>query len=236
MNLSSVLILPSNYVRNIWLAVAAAGVVLSANSFRSPSVAPSAPAELRSEDVAPAAVQVMTAEDSLDFIFRPLFWTSRRPPKAVEQEIIASQQVAVDVDTSSLDGYSLLGVFSSGERQGVIVETKEDERLRLYMGDQLDGWRLVGTSLRQAFFEAPDGSSAGLELAVASSLPPPASAVPARAPAKNGDSEAGGSGSVASDLTDEPSSPKSEAMTFGAIAERKLREARAAQSEQGERR
>jgi len=233
MKLISLLIVPEDYLRNIWLAVAATAFVLGGHFFWAPTIEPAAPVELQSVDTAPAATQPLAGEDSLDFIFRPLFWASRRPPKSIPSETVVPEQLYDDTPVASLDGYSLVGVFASGARQGAIIATGES-MLRLYVGDLLEGLTLVGTSLRAARFEGADGSSAILELAVASSLPPPR-VVTDGVPGDFTDSEAVISTLGANTLAEDGSDTKNESMTFEAINQRKLREAQAAQSEQGSR-
>ena len=117
---------------------------------------------------------MMTSQsvETLDFIFRPLFRPSRKPPAQLKSAPpVAVQQMPEVASMKILSGYILLGVFASGETSGAIVATKEGQRQRLYVGDQLDGWRLQGTSLRTAYFENAAGAEAAIELAIASSLP-----------------------------------------------------------------
>ena len=233
MKLTSLLNVPADYLRNIWLAVVAAAFGLGAHFFWTPAIEPATPVELQRVNTAPVATQLLAAEDSLDFIFRPLFWTSRRPTKSIPSETVVLEQIYGDTPVASLEGYRLVGVFSSGDRQGAIIASGE-AMLRLHVGDLLEGLTLVGTSLRAARFEGADGSSAVLELAVASSLPPPR-VITDGVVSEFAGSEAASSTVGANTLVADGSDTKNESMTFEAINQRKLREAQAAQSEQGSR-
>ena len=96
----------------------------------------------------------LVAEESLDFIDRPLFWSSRRPPvAAITEEVAVVAQVSDEAKAEKLEGIQLLGTFGSGDQSGVIVAAKDDERDRLYVGDTLSGWTLTEVASRAAFFE-----------------------------------------------------------------------------------
>ena len=92
--------------------------------------------------------------------------------------MVAAQPKQEVSSPSLLEGYQLLGVFSSGGRGGVILLNKAKERVRLFTGDSVEGWELDRTELRSAYFSDAAGGVATLELAVASTLPMPMMAVP----------------------------------------------------------
>ena len=170
---------PGSHLREIAGAVAVGSLLLIANLFWQPTVEPRLPAELAVVSPTSAPVSEMTEEESLDFIFRPLFLTTRRPLERVApEEVVAAQPKQQVSSPSLLEGYQLLGVFSSGGRGGVILLNKAKERVRLFTGDSVEGWELDRTELRSAYFLDAAGGVATLELAVASTLPMPVMAVP----------------------------------------------------------
>ena len=171
MSAKALVLWPIEHLR--FFAVAAVVCVLSVviNAVWPPSINPISPAELAVTGIDESMMTPQSVE-TLDFIFRPLFRPSRKPPAQIEPAPpVAVQQMPEVASMKILSGYILLGVFASGETSGAIVATKEGQRQRLYVGDQLDGWRLQGTSLRAAYFENAAGVEAAMELAVASSLP-----------------------------------------------------------------
>ena len=170
---------PGSHLREIAGAVAVGSLLLIANLFWQPSVEPRMPAELAVVSPTNASVTEMTEEESLDFIFRPLFLTTRRPLERVAaEEVMVAPPKQEAPSQSLLEGYQLLGVFSSGARGGVILLNKGKERVRLFTGDSVEGWELDRTELRSAYFSDAAGGVATLELAVASTLPMPAIGVP----------------------------------------------------------
>ena len=216
---------PGAHLREIGAASALGVLLLIGNLFWQPSVQPFLPAELKAADPEPVVVSGMAEEESLDFIFRPLFLTARRPLERVIPEAVvvveSSQQDAPD--TRLLDQYQLLGVFSSGDRGGVILLDKAKERVRLSTGDTIEGWILDRTDLRSAYFRGADGSVASLNLAVASTLPMPATA------ALPGVVEADASVNSAADAGDNKEAPPAYdgPVTFESIADRQRQETEA---------
>ena len=158
----------------IWAAAVAAVVSVWLLTWGTPSVAPLYPAELDGGSDPGESGQTMLAMDSMDFVFRPLFRTSRTPfvDDSVPQEVPPMKN---DVPAGSIDGVRLLGVFSSGEAGGAIFFSEEEGQFRVYEGESLRGWRLASTGLRSAVFASDDGTVATLDLALASSLPVPSS-------------------------------------------------------------
>ena len=167
---------PGTHLKEIGVCAGIGFAALFAHFFWQPTVEPLMPAELTMASPVRAVSPGMTQQESLDFIFRPLFLTSRRPAEPRAPEMVAvpepNQQ---SVDRRLLEGYQLLGVFSSGDRGGVILLDQAKERVRLYTGDSIGGWVLQSTSLRSASFSNAAGATASLELAMASSLPMPRS-------------------------------------------------------------
>ena len=76
----------------------------------------------------------------------------------------------------SLEGFQLLGVFSSGGGGGIIFYDESQKRKsRLYVGESIAGWRLESVADRNANFSNQAGRNADLKLALASTLPAPKS-------------------------------------------------------------
>ncbi|MEM6579960.1 MAG: hypothetical protein AAF699_01735 [Pseudomonadota bacterium] len=98
------------------------------------------------ESISPAAdsMQIPTVlgprllemESRIAVLERPLFWRGRRPVDVTEVPVESEKSAG------QLQGVKLVGVFGSGDRAGVIVMVKDDER-RLLVGEQLDGWELA---------------------------------------------------------------------------------------------
>lgn len=213
---------PGAHLREIGIVAGLGVLLLIANLFWRPAVEPYMPAELAVSSSARSESSGMVKEESLDFIFRPLFMSSRRPLERVATDPVpvpvASQQVPSDEQL--LQGYQLLGVFSSGERGGVILLNQAKERVRLFSGDALEGWVLDRTELRSAHFRDASGRAASLELAVASSLPMPTSGVLSREEESGGDANNTGSGKGNSSSPPAYDGP----VTFESIATRQRQE------------
>lgn len=168
------------HVRLIWLAVAGCAALVAAYVLWPTTIEPVYPAELK--PVANSEEKVSVAGDAnLDFIFRPLFVKARepvpKPEEATAEDAVAQPDIAV---TDTLDGLVLLGVFSSGDVSGAILDVGNGQRERVYQGESLQGWQLRAIEVRSAVFENAEGEMAMLQLAVASSLPAPVSAISTR--------------------------------------------------------
>ena len=113
---------------------------------------------------------------STAFSVRPLFSSTRRikvPPTSAPSP--ATPVAAATVST--LDGWSLLGIFDSGEVKGALVRHANGKGHRVSMGDVVDGWRLVAVDRRMVRFESVSGASLaelGMSLATVEVLPVPA--------------------------------------------------------------
>jgi hypothetical protein len=176
-NMKSVILLPAMHVERIWLVSLVAGIFLIGNAIVKPDIEPTLPADL---DIGPITPELVTSESDagLDFIFRPLFYASRRPqvaPADITEEATGSE-VRDAAQASALSEYQLLGVFASGPVEGVILNKKGDDRrgddrTRVYLGESLDGWILTRATFREALFENAQGESFTMGLAVASALP-----------------------------------------------------------------
>ena len=95
--------------------------------------------------------------ETYDFVDRPLFLAGRRPVVVAEtSDDSAPEQQATEV--VSLDGFSLLGVFSSQGVGGVMLKSDDGDSVRLFVGQELQGMTLAGVESRGALFTAPERS------------------------------------------------------------------------------
>ena len=113
---------------------------------------------------------------SAEFSVRPLFSSTRRMKVAPPSAPPPPKPLA-DTPVSTLDGWSLLGIFDSGEVKGALVRHANGEGHRISMGDVVDGWRLVAVDPRLVRFESVSGAlraELGMTLATVEVLPVPA--------------------------------------------------------------
>lgn len=216
---------PGLHLHKIGFAALGGALLLLVNIFWQPAVSPHMPAELRMSAQNKESLGGLPEEESLDFIFRPLFITSRRP---MERVVVAPAEVPEPLpsapSSSVLDGYQLLGVFSSGEGGGVILLNDVKERSRLAVGESLQGWVLDRTDLRSAYFRSDAGEQVALELAVASSLPLPPVTTRSITGSDQVRGEEGASGLAASQAKTESPPVHDGPVTFESIAARQKRE------------
>lgn len=85
---------------------------------------------------------------------RPVFWQSRRPLELTPQKAESGKkkQPAVPDKNDPINGAKLLGIFRS-DVSGVIVEY-EGRRVRLRMGESVDGWTLSTLDAEEASFSS----------------------------------------------------------------------------------
>jgi len=113
---------------------------------------------------------------SAAFSVRPLFSSTRRIKVAPPSAPPPPKPVAAPA-VSTLEGWSLLGIFDSGEVKGALIRHANGEGHRVSMGEQVDGWRLVAVDSRLVRFESLSGASQaelGMTLATVEVLPVPA--------------------------------------------------------------
>lgn len=225
---------PGANLKPIGLVLVLGVISIGINALWSPSVEPIYPSNLASVTTTGSQSEAgLVAEESLDFIDRPLFWSSRRPPvAAITEEVAVVAQVSDEAKAEKLEGIQLLGTFGSGDQSGVIIAAKDDERDRLYVGDTLSGWTLTEVESRAAFFESSGGARATLDLAVASNLPKPKTvAVAASSDAAAAGSEEPSEGE-ANPQSAEPAKPKHIGpVTFESIAQKQRERFEAKQKE-----
>lgn len=89
-----------------------------------------------------------------DFETRPLFSETRRPFVPEEIEGPAADEIPAPVPRQTLEGWSLLGIFDSGEVEGAIVRQKDGTRRRVLVGDIAGGWQLLTVEPRRAVFRS----------------------------------------------------------------------------------
>jgi hypothetical protein len=71
---------------------------------------------------------------------RPVFWPSRRPVYAGEEQPIAAQEAGAAAP-SALDQVELRGIFGGGDSAGIIALVKGKKK-RVMLGDKVVGWKL----------------------------------------------------------------------------------------------
>lgn len=225
---------PGAHLAPIGLVLAVGVISVGVNALWSPSVEPIPPSSLA--PVATTASQTeegLVAEESLDFIDRPLFWSSRRPSVAASTEEVAIVELVSDeASLEQLEGVQLLGTFGSGDQSGVIITAQEDERDRLYVGDTLNGWTLTEVGRRAAFFESGAGARATIDLAVASNLPKPKTvAVTTSSDASPAQADSSSEGESKPNKTEPVKTSYSGPVTFDSIAQRQRERVEARQKE-----
>ena len=101
------------------------------------------------------------------FSERPLFSATRRMkvrPPAPE----AAPKPEPTAPILSLDQWSLLGIFDSGEVEGALIRHPNSGRHRLVVGESVDGWELTSVDPRSVRFRSvAGGSQAELNMALA---------------------------------------------------------------------
>lgn len=111
------------------------------------------------------------ADQAADFVSRPLFSESRRPVQnlPVEPETSSDELQTVKAPLQTLEGWSLLGIFTSGEVIGAIVRQPDGSRSRVQVGDRAGDWRLLAVQARSVYFQSVlDGSEAELSMVLTS--------------------------------------------------------------------
>ena len=119
---------------------------------------------------------------SFDFIFRPVFALNRTPPvqpdlPSEDEAALAAAAEAETVVVESIDGVNLLGIFGSGDVEGVIIRLDNGERQRVVVGESIKGWTLDSIESRRALLQAATGEQARLEMAYATDQSPMAAEV-----------------------------------------------------------
>ena len=213
--------LTERFGRVIWalLALVFSLLTITVSAILDRTVEPIIPAQLFAGEAASSS-QPATEARAVDFVFRPLFWASREPIESEQTDVVEKEPVIdVAADPEALEGFKLVGVFASGDIRGGILQSEDEERSRLYLGESIDGWQLTDVGERSVTFGSGSGASTVLELAVASGLPVPRGAVQADNDPRDqqGASSAQSAAAVKAPLSRVESDP----MTFESVAERK---------------
>ena len=141
-------------LRIVGALVAVGGLGLLTLYFWSPEVAPLPPGELSRPDVSRLIDDLPGVGQGDEFVSRPLFVQGRRPLVVVNA---SSEKVVKDEPAppaKALKNVKLLGVFSSGDSNGVILQEDGGDRRRLLVGDKTGEWTLTAVEPRGALFEA----------------------------------------------------------------------------------
>tara|TARA_B100001057_G_scaffold398306_2_gene408810 strand:- start:105 stop:632 length:528 start_codon:yes stop_codon:yes gene_type:complete len=153
-----------------WATVSAGVTLLVIMSFWTPDVEPIMPERAALADDTLALGQPDSAGSSDGFASRPLFLSGRRPIALLEGTSELAQPEAVNEDVGEqIEGVTLLGIFSSGDASGVIVSEKGLGQRRIFEGEQLQGWELVGVKPREAVFSG-GGKTARLDMRIVSEV------------------------------------------------------------------
>ena len=152
-------------LRILWALVAAGGLGLLALYVWSPEVAPLLPGELSRPDISRLMGDTENADQSDEFVSRPLFVPGRRPIVAVKSSPVKVVKDKPAPPPKVLENVKLLGVFSSGDSKGVILQENGGDRRRLLVGDKTGAWTLAAVEPRGAVFK-----SGGVESRVAMGL------------------------------------------------------------------
>lgn len=167
-------------------------------------------------DLASSASAGVGRPNGNDFIARPLFSSSRRPPVPIPVEVVAPPTPSAPSPEIELTDVTLVGVFESGATQGIVVRLADGRRERLLKGASFDGWTLQAVESRSARLSAPGGDTAVLRMAFAEvrALPPAKPSAGRRA----GDANVADNGN-SSTIAEENAPPavNPEPMSFGSI-------------------
>lgn len=105
-----------------------------------------------------------------DFLSRPLFDSSRRPP--VDGDEPSAEMDVPKSEVNGLEGVELLGLYGSGEVRGALLLT-EKGTTRVMIGESFGVWKLLELKERQAVFgraSSGDLITTSLEMPVASTF------------------------------------------------------------------
>ena len=160
-------------MKRAWAAVVAGVALLIIISLWTPDVEPIMPERTAVVGDTLALGEPDLVGSSDGFVARPLFLTSRRPAASLaEAPELAQPQTVYEDAAEQIEGVTLLGIFSSGDASGVIVSEKGVGHRRIFEGDQLQGWELVGVESRGAVFSG-GGKTARLDMQIVSKVAAP---------------------------------------------------------------
>ena len=153
------------WLQKVWGMAGLGAVVIFATSLITPDVAPVMPSALGETP----AIPPYQSEASLsEFTARPLFVATRRPwQEPVAPAATAEPQTVIIKDPAEISGLELLGVFSSGDTRGAILEKDTGDRSRVLVGEKIREWTLIKVESRSAVFRNNAGE-AKLDMMLAS--------------------------------------------------------------------
>jgi hypothetical protein len=125
--------------------------------------------EPRIDAIAPAADSLrvvdagvgsgVSAQEREQLRARPLFWASRRPVDEPADEVLAEAggtgEGVVAQAAPALTSLTLTGVYGAGKTGGAILRYK-GERMRIAVGQELDGWELDSVAPGEVVFVSGD--------------------------------------------------------------------------------
>ena len=157
-------------------------VILHASLAGTPKPVMPAAALFQSVDIEQPLAASLPELSSFDFIFRPVFSLTRRPPKRAADNKIKSGALEsgdISAEPKAFEGANLLGIFGSGEVEGAIIRLDNGESIRLDVGEKLNGWSLQSVSAREIQFVSETGEVADLDMVLsAAQMPLPAASAP----------------------------------------------------------
>ena len=150
-------------------------VILQASLAGTPKpVMPSA-ALFQSVDIEQPLTASLPELSSFDFIFRPVFSLTRRPPQRVADKEVKPDTLergGISAEPKAFEGANLLGIFGSEEVEGAIIRLDNGDPIRLNVGEQLNGWSLQSVSAREIQFVSETGEVADLDMVLSSAQVP----------------------------------------------------------------
>jgi len=204
----------------VWTLVAAGAFGLLALYLWSPEIAPLPPGELSRSDLSSLTEDMVDIGQGDDFVSRPLFVQGRRPLAAVEAPVTKVVNNEPAPTPKVLENVKLLGVFSSGDTKGVILQENGGDRRRLLVGDKTGAWTLVAVEPREAVFKRGAVESRVTMGLLATGLPK------VRASSKAVVTRADGAEVVSEE---QPEKPKNWTPSFGSLYEKRRQRKTAAE-------
>ncbi|MFK7974758.1 MAG: hypothetical protein AB8C02_01395 [Halioglobus sp.] len=109
--------------------------------------------------------------ENVSMVARPLFWAGRQPHVELQSDL--PEEKDEGPVSGSLEGITLLGTYSGGGLEGVIVATKSKKQ-RLMLNESVSGWEFTGLSEGGAEFNnGYETRLIPLQLAPAAAKAPP---------------------------------------------------------------
>lgn len=200
------------FLRVILVSLALSGIGLLVIFFWSPEVEPLAPGDLTHMDSMNSEMTEADAGAADEFVTRPLFLESRRPLQVAEAPAPTIKKAQPPASMKVLENVTLLGVFSSGSSEGVILQENGGDRRRVLVGERTGEWTLARVEPRAAVFK-----SGSTESRVTMSL----LAIGKRKGGVTFSAAKDQAGDPSAEGQQEPAGPKTFVPTFGSLLEQK---------------